>query len=168
MDVTSLFGDHPRTALRELQLDSECLRSVAWSPDGARLAAGGLVVEHWLSYGLFWANFSRASDVALAVLRRCKAVFPETPGGEAAAWLAGAKRAPRFVDVSRRNVNRRDAAADRALSPSQLDAVLALPAVRREGAIWHALRRDHGLDACSGFGCWRADGTVDRGRRPPS
>ena len=41
VDVTSLFGDHPRTALRELQLDSECLRSVAWSPDGARLAAGG-------------------------------------------------------------------------------------------------------------------------------
>ena len=54
------------------------------------------------------------------------------------------------------------------VTPSQLDAVLALPAVRREGAIWHALRRDHGLDACSGFGCWRADGTVDRGRRPPS
>ena len=132
------------------------------------VAAGGLVVEHWLSYGLFWGNFSRASDVALAVLRRCKAVFPDAPGGEAAAWLAGAKRAPRFVDVSRRNVNRRDAAADRALSPSQLDAVLALPAVRREGAIWHALRRDHGLDACSGFGCWRADGTGDRGRRPPS
>ena len=41
VDVTSLFGDHPRPLLRELQLDSECLRSVAWSPDGARLAAGG-------------------------------------------------------------------------------------------------------------------------------
>ena len=41
VDVTCLFGDHPRTLLRELRLDSECLRCVAWAPDGARLAAGG-------------------------------------------------------------------------------------------------------------------------------